>query len=109
MKKLLRITFLGIIPAIALVGGAAWYKKTSDNSIQYRKNFEVLKATCQESAGIAGKNGEKVSEYVDNVCGCFAKSALMHRSISVASIVSDTEIVHAILKDCSQRAPSSQK
>lgn len=107
MKRLLRLIFLGIIPAFGLVAGGIWYQRTSETSIQYRKNFEVLKTTCEDSAGTAGKKDQKVSAYVDNVCTCFAKAALKHRSIAVASIVTDADIVHSILADCSKRVPSS--
>lgn len=108
MKRILKNLFFVIVPILILVLGGFWYQRSSEKAIEYARNFELLKNACETSAGTEVKADASVSEYVDGVCGCFAKTALTRRNISVAGIVGNTQAVHAILKDCSRRLPTSE-
>lgn len=103
MKKRLFLLTTILLPLliIALAVTHHFRKKQSEEKLALgTKLFEI----CAQ--GAEGSRQFKVSkETTFAICGCFAKTVIRHKSLSVAGIVSNPETVKAILEDCGRGHP----
>lgn len=102
MKKRI-VTILSVLLPLLLIALVLRYevqrKKEQAKLDLGNKLFNVCAEGAQKSKDYAASK-----DLIGKVCGCFAGAIIRHNSISAASIISDPNMVKAILQDCAKRS-----
>lgn len=96
------IVLASILLPLLIVGFAINFEMKRRTNIATSEMGNRLFSICTKGAETS-KEYKVAPETTTAICGCFARTVLRHRSVSVAGIVSDPDMVKGILQGCSKR------